>query len=105
MLQVFANLLSNALKFTPRGGTIVIRAAPDDGALRFSVEDDGAGIGEAAQEAVFERFWQGRSADRRGTGLGLYVSRKLVEAHGGRIWVESTLGQGSTFHFTIPLAS
>jgi signal transduction histidine kinase len=104
MLQVFANLLSNALKFTPRGGTIVVRAVRDDGALRFSVADDGAGIGEAAQDAVFERFWQGRSADRRGTGLGLYVSRNLVEAHGGRIWVESTPGRGSTFHFTVPAA-
>jgi signal transduction histidine kinase len=101
---VFANLLSNALKFTPRGGTIVIRAARDESALRFSVVDNGAGIAVEAQEAVFERFWQGRSADRRGTGLGLYVSRKLVEAHGGRIWVDSTLGQGSTFHFTIPIA-
>jgi signal transduction histidine kinase len=105
ILQVFANLLSNALKFTPRGGTIVIRAARNEGAVEFSVEDDGVGIAAEAQMAVFERFWQASATDRRGTGLGLYISRNLVEAHGGRIWVESTLGQGSTFRFTIPIAA
>jgi signal transduction histidine kinase len=105
LLQVFANLLSNALKFTPRGGTIVVRATRDGGAVEFSVEDDGIGIDAEAQSAVFERFWQGGSTDRRGTGLGLYISRNLVEAHGGRIWVESALGRGSTFRFTIPVAA
>jgi signal transduction histidine kinase len=105
ILQVFANLLSNALKFTPRGGTIVIRAARDEGGVEFSVEDDGVGIAAEAQTAVFERFWQASATDRRGTGLGLYISRSLVEAHGGRIWVESTLGHGSTFRFTIPIAA
>ena len=104
ILQVFGNLLSNALKFTPRGGTIVVRTVRDDAGVRFSVQDDGVGISAEAQETVFERFWQGRPTDRRGTGLGLYISRNLVEAHGGRIWVESTLGQGSTFLFTIPAA-
>jgi signal transduction histidine kinase len=105
VLQVFANLLSNALKFTARGGTIVVGAVRDGNAVEFSVVDDGVGIGPEAQEAVFERFWQGGGADRRGTGLGLYISRNLVEAHGGRIWVESTLGRGSAFRFTIPAAA
>jgi signal transduction histidine kinase len=102
LLQVFANLLSNALKFTPRGGTIVVRAGRDESAVEFAVVDDGVGIGPEAQEVVFERFWQASPTDRRGTGLGLYISRNLVEAHGGRIWVESAVGQGSTFRFTIP---
>jgi signal transduction histidine kinase len=105
ILQVFANLLSNALRFTPRGGSIVIRAVRSAEAIEFSVEDDGIGIGAEAQEAVFERFWQGGPADRRGTGLGLYICRNLVEAHGGRIWVDSTAGQGCTFRFTIPVAA
>jgi signal transduction histidine kinase len=105
LLQVFANLLSNALKFTPRGGAIVIRAAREEGAVEFSVADDGIGIDPAAQTAVFERFWQDGPTDRHGSGLGLYISRNLVEAHGGRIWVESTLGRGSTFRFTIPIAA
>jgi signal transduction histidine kinase len=105
ILQVFANLLSNALKFTPRGGTIVVRAARKEGGVEFSVEDDGVGIAAEAQEAIFQRFWQASATDRRGTGLGLYISRNLVEAHGGRIWVESTLGHGSTFRFTIPIAA
>jgi signal transduction histidine kinase len=105
MLQVFANLVSNAIKFTPRGGKIRIRGewAGDD--VHFSVSDTGPGIPQNMFAAVFLRFWQASTGDPRGTGLGLYISKNLVEAHKGRIWVESTVGQGSVFHFTVPVAA
>ena len=99
--QVLANLLSNALKFTQEGGRIVVRLARLEGAIRFSVKDDGPGIAPELLTAIFERYRQIR-ADRRGLGLGLYISKCIVEAHGGAIWVESQPGHGSTFYFTIP---
>jgi len=101
-LQVLANLLSNAIKFTPAGGRLSIRAESVGQEVHCSVSDTGAGIPAEQLNAVFERFWQSRSGDRRGLGLGLYISRSLVEAHGGRIWVESQPGMGSTFTFTLP---
>jgi signal transduction histidine kinase len=103
--QVLLNLLSNALKFTPEGGRIDVRAQVRDGMAEISVTDTGDGIAAADQAAVFEEFRQvGDSAKRvEGTGLGLALSRKFVELHGGRIWVTSQLGNGSTFTFTIPL--
>src|SRR5688572_28957342 len=104
MLQVLANLLGNAVKFTPRGGRIVVTAEREGGALALSVRDTGPGIPGEELARVFERFWQGNVEDRRGMGLGLYISRLLVEAHGGRIWAESTPGQGSTFHVRLPAA-
>jgi signal transduction histidine kinase len=102
--QVLLNLLSNALKFTPEGGRIDVRAAPQDGMAEISVTDTGVGIAPEDQEAVFEEFRQVGTADKKveGTGLGLALSRKFIELHGGRIWVESEVGKGSTFRFTLP---
>ena len=104
--QVLLNLLSNALKFTPEGGRIDVRAAPQDGVAEISVADTGVGIAPEDQEAVFEEFRQVGTADKKveGTGLGLALSRKFIELHGGRIWVESEVGKGSTFRFTLPSA-
>ena len=103
--QVVLNLLSNAIKFTPEGGRIEVRATPVDGSVEVSVTDTGVGIAPEDQEAVFEEFRQVGTADKKveGTGLGLALSRKFVELHGGRIWVTSQVGVGSTFAFTLPL--
>jgi signal transduction histidine kinase len=103
--QVVLNLLSNAIKFTPEGGRIEMRAAPKDGLVEISVTDTGIGIAPEDQEAVFEEFRQVGTADKKveGTGLGLTLCRKFVELHGGRIWVTSQVGVGSTFTFTLPV--
>jgi signal transduction histidine kinase len=103
--QVVLNLLSNAIKFTPEGGRIEVRAKPVDGSVEVSVSDTGVGIAPEDQEAIFEEFRQVGTADKKveGTGLGLALSRKFVELHGGRIWVKSEVGVGSTFTFTIPV--
>jgi signal transduction histidine kinase len=101
ILEVLANLVSNALKFTASGGRISIRVAREGNDLRFAVQDTGIGIPEDALQGVFEKFKQ-VAKDRRGLGLGLYISKGIVEAHGGRMWGESRPGAGSTFHFTIP---
>jgi len=102
--QVLLNLLSNALKFTPEGGRINIRADLRDEVAEVSVADTGIGIEPADQDAVFQEFRQVGTADKKaeGTGLGLALSRKFVELHGGRIWVKSQVGTGSTFTFTLP---
>lgn len=105
MLQVFANLLANSIKFTPSGGLIGVRVEPIRGALRFCVSDTGAGIPAAKLGAIFERFWQVGKDDRRGMGLGLYISKCIVEAHRGRIWAESEPGKGSEVYFTLPIPS
>ena len=104
--QVLLNLLSNALKFTPEGGRIEVRAGPVDGMAEISVADTGIGIAPEDQEAVFDEFRQvGTMAKKvEGTGLGLSLSRKFVELHGGRIWARSEVGVGSTFTFTLPLS-
>jgi signal transduction histidine kinase len=102
MMQVFANLIANAIKFTPRDGKISIHGERVDGELHFCVSDTGAGIPGHMLGSIFERFWQVGENDRRGLGLGLYISRCIVEAHGGRIWAESTLGEGSKVCFTLP---
>jgi signal transduction histidine kinase len=104
LLQVLENLIGNAIKFTPQGGTITIAATRVPGAVQFSVEDTGAGIPEHSLPYVFERFWQAEGASRRGAGLGLPICKCIIEAHGGRIWAESTLGSGANFFFTIPTA-
>ena len=103
--QVMLNLLSNAIKFTPEGGRIDVRAGVADGIVEVSVADTGVGIAPEDQQAVFEEFRQVGTADKKveGTGLGLALSRKFVELHGGRIWVKSQVGQGSTFTFTLPV--
>jgi signal transduction histidine kinase/putative methionine-R-sulfoxide reductase with GAF domain len=101
--QVVLNLLSNAIKFTPEGGRIEVAAVPKDGFVEVSVSDTGVGIAPEDQEAVFEEFRQVGTADKKveGTGLGLTLCRKFVELHGGRIWVKSQVGVGSTFTFTL----
>jgi signal transduction histidine kinase len=101
VLQVLSNLVANALKFTTPGGSIHLRLAPSEGGVWFTVEDDGCGIDANRLESIFERFSQGAEADRRGLGLGLFISRSIVEAHGGTIWVVSAPGQGSAFHFRL----
>ena len=103
--QVVLNLLSNAIKFTPEGGRIEVGAVPKDGFVEVSVSDTGVGIAPEDQEAVFEEFRQVGTAAKKveGTGLGLTLCRKFIELHGGRIWVKSEVGAGSTFTFTIPV--
>jgi signal transduction histidine kinase len=105
--QVVLNLLSNAVKFTPEGGGVSLKAARRDGVVEIAVMDTGIGIDPEDQAAIFEEFRQVGSDERRkqeGTGLGLTLAKKFVELHGGRIWVESAPGRGSTFTFTLPVA-
>jgi signal transduction histidine kinase len=102
MTQIIGNLLGNALKFTPAHGQVSLCAAARDGSVVFQVRDTGPGIPPEHIGHLFDRFWQARPTDRRGAGLGLAIAQGLVEAHGGRIWVDSTVGSGSTFTFTIP---
>jgi signal transduction histidine kinase len=103
--QVLLNLLSNAIKFTPEGGRVGVRAEPVDEHVEIAVSDTGVGIAPEDQEAVFEEFRQVGAAEKRaeGTGLGLTLARKFIELHGGRIWVKSQVGAGSTFTFTLPV--
>jgi signal transduction histidine kinase len=101
ILQVLANLVGNAVKFTARGGRIFLLTGRDGAEVKFSVSDTGPGIPPHLLAAIFERFWQAGSNDRRGRGLGLYIAKGIIEAHGGRIWVESRVGEGSSFHFTL----
>jgi signal transduction histidine kinase len=101
ILQVLANLIANSLKFTPQGGSITIRGERQADNVCLSVRDTGTGIPDHALGQIFERFSQVGKGDRRGLGLGLYISRCIVEAHGGRIWAESQSG-GSKICFTIP---
>jgi len=102
ILQVLTNLVGNAIKFTSAGGTVALRLTPRADVLEFTVTDTGCGIAAGDLEAIFERFSQAGYADRRGLGLGLYIARCIVDAHGGKIWAESEPGKGSAFHFTIP---
>ncbi|MFL5636506.1 MAG: PAS domain S-box protein [Gemmatimonadaceae bacterium] len=103
--QVLSNLVGNAVKFTPRNGRITVSAERIDGEVRFGVIDTGPGIPAEQVPHIFGRFWQARASDRRGIGLGLAIAKGIVEAHNGRIWVESHVGLGSTFYFTLPSAS
>jgi PAS domain S-box-containing protein len=103
--QVLSNLVGNAVKFTPRAGRISVCAEAMDGEVRFSVIDTGPGIPAEQLPHIFGRFWQAKSSDRRGIGLGLAIAKGIVEAHNGRIWVESHVGLGSTFYFTLPTAN
>jgi signal transduction histidine kinase len=104
--QILLNLLSNAVKFTPEGGQVGLTATASDGVITIAVRDTGIGIAPEDQAAIFEEFRQvGRddTLKQEGTGLGLTLAKKFVELHGGRIWVESQVGQGSTFSFTLPI--
>ncbi len=102
LLQVFSNLLGNALKFTPPGGDIWVGAGLEGEQVRFQVRDTGPGLPPEALAHIFDRFWQASRTDNRGVGLGLSIVKGIVEAHGGQLRVESEPGQGSTFSFTIP---
>ena len=103
--QVMLNLLTNAVKFTPAGGRVVARAHSQDGEIVVAVSDTGVGIDPSDQDRIFAEFVQTRQGQKaeEGTGLGLTLAKRLVELHGGRIWVESRPGAGSTFTFTIPI--
>jgi signal transduction histidine kinase len=103
ILQVLTNLLSNAIKFTPAPGKIVVSVGRFGDEIRLAVRDTGVGITADQLEAVFVRFLQVTKNDRRGVGLGLYISKAIVQGHGGRIWAESKVGEGSTFSFTLPI--
>ena len=104
MGQALGNLVTNALKFTPARGRVSVGARRDDGMAIIEVADTGPGIPPQDQAHLFDRFWQARSNDGRGVGLGLTITRGIIEAHGGRIWVESEAGRGSRFCFSLPLA-
>jgi signal transduction histidine kinase len=99
---VFENLIGNAVKFTKAGGSITAGAVSNDHEVLFWVMDTGGGIASEDLPHVFDRFWQATRAGQQGAGLGLPIAKGIVEAHGGRIWVESTQGRGTTFAFTIP---
>jgi signal transduction histidine kinase len=105
VVQVLANLLGNALRFTERGGSVRVGARRAANMVEIVVHDSGAGIPPSEMPRIFERYWTvRRNAPKGGTGLGLAIARGIVEAHGGAIWADSTLGQGSSFRFTLPLA-
>jgi signal transduction histidine kinase len=104
ILQVLHNLVGNAIKFSAAGSTIGIRARQVDGQVRLSVKDNGPGIAPEDVPHLFERFWRAAGVSERGTGLGLSIVKSIVEAHGGSLWVETQVGTGSTFFFTLPVA-
>jgi signal transduction histidine kinase len=104
VLQILGNLVTNALKFTPAGGVVEVGAVAEGEEIRWYVSDTGPGMAPEQLPHVFDRFWQAQRTDRRGLGLGLAIVLGLAQAHGGRVWVESELGRGTTFHFTLPLA-
>jgi signal transduction histidine kinase len=103
ILQVLTNLMGNAVKFTKRGSIIARVRLDDEGCVCFSVSDSGPGIPAEAQEKIFERGYRSERKSGGGAGLGLYISRHMVQSHGGRIWVESEAGKGSVFKFTLPV--
>lgn len=105
VLQLLGNLLTNAIRLTAPGGHIAVRASRAGEMVKFSVSDTGPGIAPHDLPLVFDRFWQGRRESRGSAGLGLAIGKGIVEGHGGEIWVESIFGQGTTFHFTVPVYS
>ncbi len=102
IIQVMSNLIGNAIKFTPRGGFVTIQADFKDSELCVCVHDTGPGIADDQKDKIFERFMQIASNDRRGLGLGLHIAKMLIEAHQGRLWVQSNVGHGSSFYFALP---
>ncbi|QRK05704.1 GAF domain-containing protein [Archangium violaceum] len=105
IFQVLSNLIGNAIKFTPEGGSIQLTIEPEGKAARFAVRDTGPGIPKEQLPNLFNRYWQAKKRAREGTGLGLYIAKGIVEAHGGQLWVESQVGSGSTFFFTLPVVT
>jgi len=105
VLQIVGNLIGNAIKFTPEQGSVKLRATSGDKQVVFQVVDDGPGIPPDNISHLFDNFWQARKSDKRGVGLGLAIVKELVEAHGGKVWVESEVDHGSTFSFSLPAAS
>ncbi|KYF53561.1 histidine kinase [Sorangium cellulosum] len=104
VLQVLSNLLGNALKFTPQGGRVTLTVDREGTMARFTVTDTGPGIPVEHLESIFRRFWRDDVPGKRSTGLGLYIARGIIDAHGGRIWAESEVGRGARFCFTLSLA-
>ena len=104
VLQVLGNLIGNAIKFTPDGGSVQVSAEPSDDEVLFMVRDSGVGVSPKQLPHVFDRFWQATPKARLGSGLGLTIAKGVVEALGGRIWVESEMGRGSRFCFAVPMA-
>jgi signal transduction histidine kinase len=102
-LQVLGNLIDNAIKFTPEGGTVTLKSEVAEKEVRFYVSDTGPGIPESERIRIFEPYWQAPATAHLGAGLGLAIAKQIVEQHGGRIWVESAEGRGSQFVFTIPI--
>jgi signal transduction histidine kinase len=102
ILRVLANLVGNAIKFSPEGSSILVACEAEEARVRFSVVDHGPGIPPDYVSHAFERYWQQGAGDRRGSGLGLYIAKGIVEAHGGKIWIESVLQKGTTVHFVLP---
>jgi signal transduction histidine kinase len=103
VMQVLSNLIGNSMKFTPPGGRIEVAASRRDGKARFTVADTGPGIPKEHLSDIFSPYWQAKRTERMGAGLGLSISKGIVEAHGGRIWVESDPGMGAQFYFTLPV--
>ena len=103
VLQLLGNLLTNAIRLTAPAGHVELRAELERDVVRLSVSDTGPGISPTDVPLVFERFWQGKREGRGSAGLGLAIAKGIVEAHGGRIWLESEVGQGTTFFFTLPV--
>ena len=104
IVQVLRNLCANSLKFTRRGGAVAVQAACEDDVIRLTVRDTGIGISKENLAHVFDRFWQANRKARASAGLGLAIAKSIVEAHGGKIWVESAEGDGTAFHLTLPVA-
>ena len=103
VLQVFANLIGNAIKFAPSGSTVTIKAEQVGSKVRFSIEDAGPGIGEDQLQNIFKQFWRVPGTTQKGAGLGLFIVKGIVEAHGGEVWATKNVGAGSTFSFTLPV--
>ena len=103
IIQVLSNLIENAIKFAARDGSVRVGARSDGERVEIAVSDDGPGIPEDEVARIFDRYERGKATGRHGVGLGLYIAKGIVDAHGGRMWLETEVGAGSTFYFTLPV--